>query len=172
MTRLAKTFALLLILPLAAHGSDMKLQVTFNEGAPKDSFTIRNTGNCPVTADVQIELAKSAGALIFDTTAAGAGVEVFQPLEVAQGKKYLRGIGVVSDGDQIMRLSLAALSKDKSVRLTIDVDDQLAQSDLGQIRVSDSEIAGAEVTVQSGSDSIRSVFGNDSRAEISVGACS
>ena len=57
--------------------------VRFDEGAPKDSFTITNADNCalPLTA-ITIDLAGSAAGLIFDVTGSGAGVSVFQPFQL------------------------------------------------------------------------------------------
>lgn len=43
--------------------------VTFDEGAPKDRFTIENTGACAVSSgEILLDLAPSNGQLIFDVT--------------------------------------------------------------------------------------------------------
>lgn len=63
------------------------LQVKFVESAPKDWFAVTNLTNCDLkNVRMSIELSNSAGKLIFDTTASGAGVEVFQPFEVRSGE--------------------------------------------------------------------------------------
>ncbi|MEO1720574.1 MAG: aggregation factor core, partial [Pseudomonadota bacterium] len=69
------------------------LEVRFLEGAPKDRFTLTNGSNCPLrAADVTIDLSGSPFGLIFDTTGTGAGVQVFQPLELTDGAAYLREV--------------------------------------------------------------------------------
>ena len=57
-------FALLLAGPAAAD-----LEVTFRDGAPKDRFSITNSGTCDLSAmSVLIDLSSSPAGLIFDVT--------------------------------------------------------------------------------------------------------
>ena len=59
------------------------IRVLFREGAPKDSFELRNTGGCALgPMELIVDLNGSAGSLIFDTQAQGPGVEVYQPFEL------------------------------------------------------------------------------------------
>lgn len=124
------------------------IAVRFVESAPKDRFVIENVSTCSQGAlDITIDLGTAPVGLIFDTTAAGAGVEVFQPFEVAVGAKILSSAILPTDGDEALNLSLTGLASGQSFVFTVDVDDTGAQSELGQIRVSDAEIAGASVSI-------------------------
>ena len=122
--------------------------VRFVESAPKDRFVIENTGTCATgPAQITIDLKPAPVGLIFDTTAAGAGVEVFQPFEVALGAEMLDGAVLPTDGDTAVTLDLNNLGPRSTFAFTVDVDDTGERSELGQIRVSDAEIAGAQVMV-------------------------
>lgn len=127
------------------------LQIKFVESAPKDWFAVTNLTNC-VLSNVQmnIDLTRSAGKLIFDTTASGAGVEVFQPFEVRSGEIELISGDKVVDGDRTLAVLIASLKSGESASFTIDVDDTMTNSELGMIRVSKSEISGSEVLVSIG----------------------
>ena len=72
----------------------------------------------------------------------------------------------VADGDTTITLTLNGLPPAQSVAFTIDVDDTRMESALGQIRVSDSEIAGATVTLTSGDTKHSGAFDTTSRATI------
>jgi len=150
--------------------ADRSLSVQFRESAPKDSFILSNSGNCDLNIDVTIDLEYSAGKLIFDTTNSGAGVEVFQPFEVVSGAANLKNQPNIIDGDKAVQLMIQGLGINETVAFTIDVDDTLPQSDLGQIRVAGSEIVGAQVTVAQ-YDQGRGYFGADGQAVVALGAC-
>lgn len=88
-------FAAALVTAAAPSASD--ILVVFEEGAPKDRFTISNTGPCSVAdAAVTIDLGASVAGLIFDVSGAGAGVSVFQPLDIVAGRNLLKDVPVVS----------------------------------------------------------------------------
>ena len=124
------------------------MTVTFRESAPKDSFEVRNTGNCrAIPMTLLIDLGKSRGRLIFDVTGKGAGVEVFQPFEIARGRQLAAKTPLVRDGDDQLSLRLKRLQPADVFAFTIDVDDTLNDSTLGQIRVAGSEIEGATATI-------------------------
>lgn len=142
------------------------VEVRFNESAPKDIFSFNNLGQCDLN-DVllEIDLSESAGRLIFDTTASGEGVEVFQPFEVRQGKMVLTSSSKVADGDTTLSVRIDQFKSGETVSFTIDVDDTLLKSELGNIRVSGSEIEGGVVKLQVGSDASQSaVFENKATA--------
>ncbi len=131
------------LLPSAALAD---ITMNFRESAPKDRFTLTNTSACDLgSIAITLDLSSSAAGLIFDTTASGAGVEVFQPLEIVEGKALLAGIPDVRDGMNRVELTLTRFPAGADLAFTIDVDDTRAQSDLGQIRVSGSEISGAQL---------------------------
>jgi len=124
------------------------LQIKFVESAPKDWFAITNLTNCVLNnVQMNIDLSNSAGKLIFDTTASGAGVEVFQPFEVRSGEIALTSSDQVIDGDRSLAVAITSLKPGETASFTIDVDDTLTNSELGKIRVSSSEITGGEVSV-------------------------
>ena len=142
-----KPFALIAALcvasPLAAD-----IETRFIESAPKDRFVVENTGSCALGAvTLTVDLTASAGKLIFDTTGEGAGVEVFQPFEIVAGGDLVTGTPTASDGDRSVSVDLIGLPAGATFAFTIDVDDTLPKSQLGQIRVAGSEIDGATITL-------------------------
>ena len=148
------------------------IEVTFLESAPKDRFTFTNTGACDLgPAILSLDLSGSAAGLIFDTSGDGAGVEVFQPYETVAGAEVLEAITPVSDGDAQIALTVSGLAPGQSVGFTIDVDDTLRDSNLGQIRVSDSEIKGATAAVSFADQTSNGVFDATSRATLRAPAC-
>ena len=150
----------------AAVVENTTLQVNFIESAPKDRFVIENSGSCTLNeALVTIDLNDSAGQLIFDTTGEGAGVEVFQPFEIAEGQLELVSSSEVIDGDTALTVRIQSLQPGSQVGFTIDVDDTLTNSDLGMIRVTGSEISGGSVFISTSIQAdVSAVFGENSRA--------
>ena len=148
------------------------IEASFVEGAPKDRFVIRNTGPCPLAASrITIDLNGSRGGLIFDTTGGGAGVDVFQPLEIVEGRSQLLAIPQVRDGDRRVALQIRALSPRQALAFTIDVDDTLQNSPLGQIRVADSEIEGAVLRIEADGETRTAAFNQSSAARIDLPGC-
>ncbi|WP_341366540.1 aggregation factor core [Yoonia sp. BS5-3] len=134
------------------------VQIRFIESAPKDRFVLINTG-CPLqTVDVAIDLSQSQGGLIFDVTADGAGVEVFQPVQVEGGAVTL---AAVTDGDQRLNFQINGFATNAEVVISADLDDVLANSPLGQIRVADNELSGTAVQMTIDGQSTSSVFAPD-----------
>ncbi|MEM1242811.1 MAG: aggregation factor core [Cyanobacteria bacterium P01_H01_bin.26] len=150
---------------------DSAIAIAFIESAPKDRFVITNMGSCTLEElTLELDLSQSAGKLIFATTAAGAGVDVFQPFEVEEGDIVPLAAEGLNDGDTILALQLASLAPGSRASFTIDVDDTLPRSDLGQIRVADSEISGAVVTISAGDgETISAKF--DSVAQVNLPVC-
>lgn len=147
--------------------------VNFIESAPKDRFVIKNSGSCTYTQlVVEIDLTSTAGRLIFDTTSKGAGVEVFQPFEVRDGDLSLFSSDAVKDGEKVLAVAINNLSAGSSASFTIDVDDTLPKSDLGQIRVSGSEIVNGVVNVNYLEQPVSSaMFGKGGKAVVPSPAC-
>ncbi|MEM7059170.1 MAG: aggregation factor core [Pseudomonadota bacterium] len=168
-TRLAAAALLTAGLATAAQAG---VTVSFVESAPKDWFEIANTTGCELRAlQVEIDLTKTAGGLIFDTTGTGAGVEVFQPFEVREGPIALAS-GQVQDGDRKLVVSLGALKAGQKAAFTIDVDDTLTNSELGQIRVSGGEMQGGRVAVQiADSTPVHAVFSDANKVDVPVTEC-
>jgi hypothetical protein len=149
------------------------LEVEFIESAPKDRFIIKNTGECVLKDLVlEIDLSESTGRLIFDTTATGAGVDVFQPFEVTEGEIELISSDAVEDGDTTLSLSIQDIPAGKAISFTIDVDDTLTASELGQTRVADSEISNGLVKARLREQKpVIATFGNNSRATVLLSTC-
>jgi len=125
-----------------------EVEVRFIESAPKDSFVIVNHGSCDLKNFVfKVDLTKTRGQLIFDTTASGAGVEVFQPFESAVGDLKLASGNAVADGDKTLSVQGRSIPSKKKVSFTIDVDDTLKNSDLRQIRVTGAEMENGVVSL-------------------------
>lgn len=145
------------VVALTASSAVADVTLQFQESAPKDLFTITNASSCPTgPLTLTIDLSGSAAGLIFDTTGSGAGVSVFQPLEIASGADYVAEISQITDGDQRVQVRFAGLPGGAKVVLTTDVDDTLAQSWDGQTRVSGAEIAGAWLVLEAGGGPDRS----------------
>ena len=156
--------ALLVILSLFATPAIGGVDVMFQEGAPKDRFVITNTG-CPLTdVTLVIDLSTAPAGVIFDVTGQGAGVEVFQPIEVVSGEV---AIAPVVDGDQVLHMHFPVFAPAEQVIISADLDDQSSQSDLGQIRVSGSEIAGASVAMVANGLQTDARFDVDAAARLS-----
>ena len=144
------------------------ITVSFRDSAPKDIFVLENEGGCDLGAlTLTLDLSSSDAGLIFDTTAQGAGVEVFQPFEIVAGGGYLAATPQVSDGQNRLELSLTSFPAGARMQFTIDVDDTLTSGQWGQIRVSGGEMSGAEVI---GLDR-RATFDKNGVAVLPVRAC-
>ena len=145
------------------------VQVRFIEGAPKDRFVLQNVGSCDMQAlTLGIDLSPSAGRLVFDVTEAGAGVEVFQPLELVEGADALRQLPSVVDGQESIEFEIVSLAAGDRIAFTIDVDDTIGQR---EITVSGAEIEGATVSYQSGTESGTAVFSSDAMANVTLADC-
>lgn len=139
------------------------VSVKFIEGAPKDRFVITNAA-CPTgPLKLTVDLQPSAGALIFDVTGAGAGVEVFQPFELVSGGSLVTRAPEVIDGDQVLSLTLAGLGTEAVVSFTIDLDDTI---NAREITVAGSELTGAKVLLEGDDMTSEAVFGATSSVVI------
>lgn len=162
-----------LLLGFSWNHASANLEIQFKESAPKDRFTITNSGDCSITdVRLDLDLSKSSGKLIFDTTETGAGVEVFQPFEAGSEAIAQLNADGVKDGDSTLALGVSDIAPGAAVSFTIDVDDTLENSDLGNIRVAGSEIEGGEVKVslQTG-EALVATFNQFSKAMIMMPEC-
>lgn len=161
--------SLIISVPILTQSATADIRIEFDEGAPKDRFTISNISGCALTeGEVFIDLSKSKAGLIFDTTGQGAGVEVFQPLEFTRGQNFLTNEPKVKDGDNSVRLVFADFDPNGSISFTIDVDDTIGQR---EITVSGSEIAGAAFTYQNGSKVLEAFFDTSATAQLEQTGC-
>ncbi len=113
-------------------------------------------------------MAGSAGRLVFDVTDTGAGVQVFQPFEVTDGRDALAALPVVRDGDNAVTLQIGNLSSEGAIAFTIDVDDTKKQR---EITVTDSELDGATVTLEAGGTRTQAAFGARPSTSVATPAC-
>ena len=126
----------------------LHLEAWFVESAPRDRFEfINRSRNGWSVARVELDLANSAGQLVFDTEDGGVGVEVFQPYRAETSSARVADATLPEDGGQRLSVVFERFGVDDTFAFTIDVDDRLTESDLGQIRVSGSEIQGARLSV-------------------------
>ncbi|MDN2663140.1 hypothetical protein OW492_07085 [Psychromonas sp. 14N.309.X.WAT.B.A12] len=161
-----------LILCITSVGAFANIQIQFRDGAPKDKFSISNNSKCNIQEmALNIDLTNSVGRLIFDTTASGQGVEVFQPFEVTSGNISLHSGNKVNDGDKQLPLWVS-MNANEVLIFTIDVDDTLSNSELGNIRVTSSEIAKGNVSATiKGNETIRATFDNNGKAVLTLAGC-
>jgi hypothetical protein len=161
-------FALTAALLCLAQAASADLRVTFDEGAPKDRFTFETSENCALTdAKIALDLTGSAGALIFDVTGSGAGVEVFQPFEIVAGRDALAALPEVKDGDTAIELDIRDMAL-SPVAFTIDVDDTMGAR---EITVTGSEILGAQVQLVSEAGTFTGAFDDKGIARIDLPSC-
>jgi len=162
-----------LFLCIISSSSYANIEVQFRDGAPKDKFTISNKSICDVQKiAMNIDLTNSNGRLIFDTTASGQGVEVFQPFEVTKGQVSLNKTGNVNDGDKLLSLIITSIAANDTASFTIDVDDTLAKSELGNIRVTDAEIAKGTVSATiNNNEALNATFDGKGKAVLLMANC-
>ncbi|KIN64779.1 putative aggregation factor core [Sulfitobacter noctilucicola] len=164
MLRLATT-----ILALTATSAFADLTMQFDEGAPKDRFTLTNAGDCALPAmQVVLDIGTAPAGLIFDVTGSGAGVQVFQPFELVAGADTLSATPKVVDGDSAVMLDLRGLAPSRSVAFTIDVDDTGGGR---EITVNGSEISGATFRATLDGETLTGTFDDRAAARIPLAAC-
>jgi hypothetical protein len=116
------------------------------EGAPADRVVMRNISQGAWgIARASIDLAGSAGRLIFDTVPDGAGTNVAQPFRPAGGAAVLAAPPAIPDGAEAMSLAFAAFPPGARFGFTIDLDDRLTARP--GPTVAGAETAGARFTV-------------------------
>ena len=148
---LAALTALSVGLPASAN-----ISIAFKEGAPKDRIVLSHVGGCLLyDATVVIDLADSAGNLIFDTEDTGVGVEVFQPLVVEQGANLLAVLPSIEDGATELTLDVTRMAPGDVITLSTDLDDTMGSR---EITVSGAEFAGVAVSLMHAGQTAHSVF--------------
>ena len=162
-----KTLTCLALLSATAAHAD--LTVSFSEGAPKDRFTLTNTSDCALPKGrVTVDLGTAPAGLIFDVTASGAGVEVFQPFDVVAGADALTSLPKVADGDSAVTLDIKSLGVGQAIAFTIDVDDTGGGR---EITVNGSEISGATVKASFEGTQTMGTFDSSAKANTPTAAC-
>ncbi len=149
---------------LLATSSYADVSVAFRDGAPKDRITLTNEGCDLSNATLTIDLTATPAGLIFDVTSAGAGVEVFQPVEVTAGTISVRP---VVDGAQVLVMDIPSFPKGSVFSLTADLDDTVSNR---QITVNGSEMIGASVSLVMADGIKTAPFGSDGTATLALSA--
>jgi len=143
--------------------------VRFIEGAPKDRFELTNLSTCALnSATVTVDLRPSVAGLIFDVTAEGAGVDVFQPFELVAGTAAVVSHSPVKDGDQHLVLRIRELRPGAMVAFTVDVDDTAGPRG---ITVTGSEMMSAVVRVETAGASSAAAFSAQGSTRVQTPAC-
>jgi hypothetical protein len=164
-----RLFASVIFLGLGMGSAYADLNVRFNEGAPKDQFSFTNNSGCAIMgSQVILDLSTSKAGLIFDVTGSGAGVEVYQPLEIVSGGSALSSVPKVKDGDTMLRLDINQLATGETIAFTIDIDDAAGGR---EITVSDDEITGANVSLVSNGNSQTAMFEQTSNLTLPIQNC-
>jgi len=73
----------------------------------------------------------------------------------------------IDDGETSVTLDISTLAPGDRIAFTVDVDDQLSNSELGQIRVAGGEIAGATLSYGTATAS----FSKNNIAALNVSTC-
>ncbi|WP_050526078.1 hypothetical protein [Pseudorhodobacter aquimaris] len=145
------------------------VRVQFIEGAPKDTFVIANEGGCNIgPSELVVDFTASNAGLIFDVTASGMGVEVFQPFDVTQGADLLVGLPTIADGDQTVALSFTGLDGAQKIAFTVDVDDT---DGAREITVSDAEMTGTMVSLTAQGKRVTAIMGPNAEAVLTTVPC-
>ncbi len=164
--------SLALLFALFAGPGVAEMSARFVEGAPSDVLEIDNSGSCdfgPLQLD--IDLSGAPAGLLFDVTAGGPGVSVFQSPRLVAGAELVTGFSELTDGDRALSLDLAGLPAGAGIVIYVDIDDTLADGPLGQTRVAGAEIAGATLRVVSGAVAASAAFDAEGVARVAVSAC-
>ena len=160
--------------PAAACGPEVIIQ--FIDSGP-DVFIIDNKSREDWTLlSLEFRSANSIGRVVFDTDFGGQGSSEPYQFEVVPGEVSLMKEPVVADGAEALDLHFANFSAGRKFMFTIDLDDRLESSPMGQAHVTGEEIAGAEVSgvfshPKIGKGSAHGTFGSDGEAHLRGATC-
>jgi hypothetical protein len=160
----------------AARACGPEVVIRFIDSSP-DLFIIENKSlEAWTLLSLEFHAAKSAGRVVFDTDFGGAGASEPQQFETVEGEVGLMQAPVVADGAEDLTLHFTQFQAGRKFVFTIDLDDRLENSAMGQAYVTGEEIAGAEVTglfthPQIGEGKARGVFGSDGKAHLRGATC-
>ncbi len=175
------TFLALLLLPMVAPETQAdeaclaSLTASFTESAPRDYFRFRHESESGWSVvKIVLSLDTADGDLVFDTNDGGKGVEVFQPFRKESSTASSAELKLPNDGGQSIEIVFTDFPAGADYSFSIDVDDQLSQSKLGNIRVAGSEMNGATIQVEFATPegtrvNNSAVFGDKNRSVVSAG---
>jgi hypothetical protein len=160
----------------AARACGPEVVIRFIDSDP-DLFIIENKSLEDWTLlSLEFRAGNSMGKVVFDTDFGGAGASAPQQFEHVEGEVGLMGTPVVADGAEELSLHFINFSAGRQFTFSIDLDDRIPMSDMGQAYVTGEEIAGAEVTglfshPKIGEGKAQGTFGTDGRAHLRGAAC-
>ncbi|PIW25686.1 MAG: hypothetical protein COW30_18915 [Rhodospirillales bacterium CG15_BIG_FIL_POST_REV_8_21_14_020_66_15] len=160
----------------AARACGPEVVIQFIDSSP-DLFIIENRSlEAWTLLSLEFRAEHSAGRVVFDTDFGGAGAAEPQQFEIVDGEVGLMRAPLVADGAEELTLHFANFEAGRKFIFTIDLDDRLPMSDMGQAYVTGEEIAGAEVTglfthPKIGDGKARGSFGTDGKAHLRGATC-
>jgi len=134
------------LLPCLILASPLQAAITvrFQDGNPKDLFTIVNTGCELVDAVLVIDLRNSRNGAVIDTEYGGVGTK--DPLDVLVEAGDI-SLPDIEDGTQVLHVFIGVLPDGGEAVISLDLDDTNPQSRATRVEVGGSDIAGAEVSI-------------------------
>lgn len=176
LLRLLPAVALVALAATPAMACEPRLRVVWEDSAPTDFLRFENqsVGDWRLIA-VSIDLAPSAGRLIFDTARGGAGIGSAEPMRHASGAGLAAPLQL-RDGDRSVSIAFTGVGPGARSAFSLDLDDTLA-SGSSPTRVAFSEIAGARLVAdfigpRGAEFSIDGAFGPEGDALLFPAACS
>ena len=160
----------------AARACGPEVVIQFIDSSP-DLFIIENRSlEAWTLVSLEFRAEKSAGRVVFDTDLGGAGASEPYQFEVVEGEVGLMKAPVVADGAEELTLHFANFAPGRKFVFSIDLDDRLENSAMGQAYVTGDEIAGAEVTglfthPKIGEGRAQGTFGSDGTAHLRGATC-
>ncbi|MBO6518788.1 MAG: hypothetical protein JJ900_12180 [Rhodospirillales bacterium] len=167
---------MLVITALPARACGPVVEIDFYESSP-DIMSIHNRSEEAWSlVSLTFNLGTSAGSLIFDTVFGGAGENIPSDFDIIGGTARLAATPKVSDGDVVLLMLFASFGPGQNLEFTVDLDDRLVDSVLGQAIVVGSEIAGARVDGilrdPKGNDMpVRGIFNDKAQAQLTSLSC-
>ena len=165
-----------LVLGPTARACGPEVVIRFIDSGP-DLFIIENNSLEDWTLlSLEFRAEHSAGRVVFDTDFGGAGASEPQQFETVEGEVGLMMAPVVADGAEELTLHFANFAPGRKFVFSIDLDDRLPNSAMGQAYVTGDEIAGAEVLglfthPKIGEGRAQGTFGTDGTAHLRGAAC-
>lgn len=165
-----------LVLGPTARACGPEVVIRFIDSGP-DLFIIENNSLEDWTLlSLEFRAEHSAGRVVFDTDFGGAGASEPQQFETVEGEVGLMKAPVVADGAEELTLHFANFAPGRKFVFSIDLDDRLENSAMGQAYVTGDEIAGAEVLglftrPRIGEGRAQGTFGTDGTAHLRGAAC-
>lgn len=162
---------------LESHACGPDARVLFTEGSD-DTFLIENNSTIGLhLQQMAIDLAGSAGGVIFDTDYGGAGWSAYQPFNPLASSARLSAASSGLDGRQQLSLVFERFAPGDRFAFEIDLDDTIQESDYGQTVVTGDEIRGAAVMgifadIHGQTYTASGYFDKDGQAFLTQGACS